>query len=750
MAQHRVPGGELHPGTAPAAGPAPPRVGSANHPNIAQIIEFGEAEGSYFIVMEYVPGQSLSALNKRLKKRFQQRMGVLEGTYMVMEMLQGLHAAHAQKDRQGRPANIIHRDVSPQNCLISYDGNTKLIDFGIAKAKDRIERTQIGTIKGKLRYLAPEMIDPGRFGDGGQFDHRVDVFAAGIVLFELVGGRQLFTGDNEFDVYQNITDSPAPDLGKEGLIDPALMRIIERSLAKKAVDRFATAEDFADELRAFLYRTDPSFKAQRISSLMDQCFPEEKQALANLEAEEASELSEVPQEITFAKKSEAGGTGSRTRASRKRPRKPGGSGAIRPAMGSGRSKAAPGELAPVEPGVATRMSDLGDELGVNPSAATQMVAPEHLDELQQGGNHELAHFEFDDQTVGLHDDQTQTGGPDADETRLAVGAFDENETPATSTQRIPRKPSSGTKWAWVIAAASILGLMMAVGGVVLTESVLDRPKTAQDGAAGEPDDAAPSEPESVPSDKGRLTINASPENARVAVGSSTPEEVPATVEGEPGTTINLLFTAPGFKSLSKKAEFPANGADRMLSFELEPERVELVVRVKNAPPKTEVRFDGDLYFDDIKILPGEKHLVTVTAPGYERYKKIFTASPAEDFVLTVELERDREIVKKERQVEDEKKRQRKKREAAAFKKREKEKKVKLEKEKEKRRKPAYIRVAIFGWANVKIDGKSVGQAPARFKVSPGRHKVEVSNPKGSKTFNINVGPGKEEKLKVSF
>jgi serine/threonine-protein kinase len=253
-----------------------------NHQNIAQILEFGEQEGDYFIVMEFVPGQSLSAVLKRLKDEGT-RLPTLEGCFVVVELLQGLHAAHIQRDATGKPAHIIHRDVSPQNTLVSFDGHVKVIDFGIARARDRLEATEVGTIKGKLRYLAPEMIDPGRFHPEGDFDHRVDVFAAGIVLWELVSGRTLFTGDDEMKVYDDITDGVAPDLHKEGLCDAALMKIIGKALERDLSRRYATAEDFADDLRAYVYRTDPAFTHKRIAATLDRLFPDEKAALLALE-----------------------------------------------------------------------------------------------------------------------------------------------------------------------------------------------------------------------------------------------------------------------------------------------------------------------------------------------------------------------------------------------------------------------------------------------------------------------------------
>ncbi len=253
-----------------------------NHPNIAQIFELGEQDGDYFIVMEFVPGQSLSAVVKRLREE-NGRLPVLDACFLVVELLQGLHAAHTQQDASGAAAHIIHRDVSPQNTLLSFDGHVKVIDFGIARARDRLEATEVGTIKGKLRYLAPEMIDPGRFTKEGDFDHRVDVFAAGIVLWELIAARPLFPGDEELKVYDDITDGKTPDLCKEGRCDPALMRIINMALERNLARRYASAEAFADELRAYVYRSDASFTHKRIAGLMDRLFPTEKAQMLALE-----------------------------------------------------------------------------------------------------------------------------------------------------------------------------------------------------------------------------------------------------------------------------------------------------------------------------------------------------------------------------------------------------------------------------------------------------------------------------------
>lgn len=253
-----------------------------NHPNVAQVLELAEQDGDYFIVMEFVPGVSLSTVSKRLRERAE-RLGLLETCFIVTETLQGLHAAHEQRDGSGNPAHIIHRDVSPQNVLLSFDGHVKVIDFGIARARHRLEMTEVGTIKGKLRYLAPEMIDPLRFMRSGDFDHRVDVFAAGIVLWELIANRTLYEGDDEMAVYDAITDQDAPRLAASNLCDRALSDIVARALARAPDERYPSAEAFADDLRAYLYRSDPAFTHRRVAAVLGKHFPTEKEELLAIE-----------------------------------------------------------------------------------------------------------------------------------------------------------------------------------------------------------------------------------------------------------------------------------------------------------------------------------------------------------------------------------------------------------------------------------------------------------------------------------
>ncbi|MGQ0508686.1 MAG: serine/threonine-protein kinase, partial [Myxococcaceae bacterium] len=155
-----------------------------SHGHIAQIFDFGEIDGEYFLAMELVHGQALSRVLRRARQRDVGTLPVPYALYICMELCKGLHYAHTRVDAKGQPLNIVHRDVSPQNVIVSYDGHVKIVDFGIAKARVATQtETQAGAVKGKYTYFAPEQ------ARGKPLDGQTDVFAAGIVLYEMVCGR---------------------------------------------------------------------------------------------------------------------------------------------------------------------------------------------------------------------------------------------------------------------------------------------------------------------------------------------------------------------------------------------------------------------------------------------------------------------------------------------------------------------------------------------------------------------------------
>jgi serine/threonine protein kinase len=245
------------------------------HPNIVQVHEFGEDEQGHFIVMEYVPGVHVGRLLTRAL-RDQQPLEPRIGGFIVHEVARALDHAHRARDTCGTPLDIVHRDISPQNVMISFAGDVKLMDFGIASAAIRARRTNDGTIRGKFPYMSPEQIE------SKQLDARSDVFALGVVLWEITLNHRLFAGETDYDVIRAVLDSPIP---RPRSIDPdypsALEDVVMSALERDRDRRLASAGELASGLKAFLKEqpTDRDDLAARLAVL----FPEDAADVAKLQ-----------------------------------------------------------------------------------------------------------------------------------------------------------------------------------------------------------------------------------------------------------------------------------------------------------------------------------------------------------------------------------------------------------------------------------------------------------------------------------
>lgn len=216
------------------------------HPNIVQVLDLGELDGQLFIAMEYVPGKDLLDMLARSARRGI-RIPVELTLYIVMELLKGLDFAHKALDATGEPMNIVHRDVSPSNILLSYDGQVKVGDFGIAKSQMQSSKTEVGTQKGKTGYMSPEQVT------GEPIDHRSDLFAAAVILFEMLTMTRLFKAKSDLDVMIKIRDGDIEaDLERAARVSPGLAQIIRRGLQVEPDDRFQTAAQFLDHLRDYV------------------------------------------------------------------------------------------------------------------------------------------------------------------------------------------------------------------------------------------------------------------------------------------------------------------------------------------------------------------------------------------------------------------------------------------------------------------------------------------------------------------
>ncbi|MBM4379036.1 MAG: serine/threonine protein kinase, partial [Deltaproteobacteria bacterium] len=241
-----------------------------SHGNIAQVFDFGEIGGEYFLAMEFVDGQPLSRVLKALRGRGIPWLPSTFAAYVALQVCRGLHYAHTRLDGEGKPLNIIHRDVSPQNVLLAFEGQVKLVDFGIAKARMAgRDETQTGAVKGKYLYFAPEQ------ARGKDLDARTDVYAAGVLLYEMACGRLPFEG-KMIEVLGKIVKG---DFKRPRELNPALTpafeRIILTAMAVERGDRYPSAQALAEALSGYLYANAPTFGPEQMVRLLGWLYAED-------------------------------------------------------------------------------------------------------------------------------------------------------------------------------------------------------------------------------------------------------------------------------------------------------------------------------------------------------------------------------------------------------------------------------------------------------------------------------------------
>jgi serine/threonine-protein kinase len=243
-----------------------------NHPNIVQVYDFGDEQNQPFITMELVDGKNLRQLLNRFKE-LGQAFPVELAAAVIEQAACGLHYAHTYKDKiTGTSLEIVHRDISPQNIIISYEGSVKIIDFGIAKATTNSEHTRAGVIKGKPSYLAPEQIS------GDALDGRTDLFALGAVFWELLCGRKLFAGENDLAVLKLIescTTSVRPPSQVNPNVPKEIDTIVMKLLSKQPEKRYQTGDELARALRRFLHAFAPEFAPSDLSTVTKELFHRE-------------------------------------------------------------------------------------------------------------------------------------------------------------------------------------------------------------------------------------------------------------------------------------------------------------------------------------------------------------------------------------------------------------------------------------------------------------------------------------------
>lgn len=244
------------------------------HPNIIHIYDLGKLERSYYIAMEYIDGKDLRTILRSLEDKGG-RMPLGLALFIGARLAAALDYAHRKRDLQGQAMALVHRDVSPQNVLISYDGDIKLCDFGIAKAASKASHTRAGALKGKLQYMSPEQ------AWGKDIDQRSDIFSLGLVFYEMLTGRKAFAGDSELSILEQVR---APQLTPPREMDPStppeVERVVLKALQTDREDRYQTAADMARELANILQSLRPAPGASELGSFLSDLVGRERQAPA--------------------------------------------------------------------------------------------------------------------------------------------------------------------------------------------------------------------------------------------------------------------------------------------------------------------------------------------------------------------------------------------------------------------------------------------------------------------------------------
>ncbi|AEI68171.1 serine/threonine protein kinase [Corallococcus macrosporus] len=459
-----------------------------NHANIVHINELGKHDDTYFIAMEYVAGRDVRTMLERYRRR-KEIMPTAQAVFIASKICDGLDYAHRKKDARGQDLHIIHRDVSPQNVLISYEGEVKVIDFGIAKAANRSQKTQAGILKGKFGYMSPEQVR------GMPIDRRSDIFAVGVLLYEMLTGEKLFVGESDFSTLEKVRNAEVP-LPSEfnPSIPQGLEKVVLKALTREPEDRYQWASDMAEDLMRFLLAGDAIYSSKHLSGYMKEAFAEDM--LREAEKMERYAGIERPDQI------EASGItvapGFNRQAARRAPPPP----VVVSGTPAGRASTSPAQ--PVQDYIPPPTAEELEEMGVGAGDKTQIV-----DSTQTFMSPETRVAEssvlVDDSITGRTENPIQDGG--------TAGAYKSSRAPAPDTSS--RKGKSGPKAQVIISNEE----GEAYAGATMIGPAPSAPPSRSRGSSPSLDEETGSRP--------------APSRARNAKRAPEPEEEPSDYEQPP-------------------------------------------------------------------------------------------------------------------------------------------------------------------------------------------------------------------------
>jgi serine/threonine protein kinase len=596
-----------------------------NHANIVHIHELGKYEETYYIAMEYVAGRDLRTILERYRRR-KEIMPTAQAVFVASKMSEGLDYAHRKKDARGQDLAIIHRDVSPQNILVSYEGEVKVIDFGIAKAANRAQKTQAGILKGKFGYMSPEQVR------GMPIDRRSDIFAVGVILYEMLTGEKLFVGESDFSTLEKVRNAEVPLPRQFNPNIPAgLEKVVLKALAREPEDRYQWASDLQEDLMKFLLAGDAIYSGKHLASYMKEAFAEDM--LREAEKMERYASIEKPDQLET-----SGANAVPTPPPSRAPRKPSmvtpvGPQPPAPATRSSDKLAPPPLVPPPTAEELAEMDGAGDKTQIVDSSIALSGGPSPVlfDDSSTGKNSNP----LDDSSTGRTENPIVDDASDTlDGSMQSPFANDDSTMAAPRTGQIPAvkgKGKSGAKPQVVIGEGEPESY---VGATVIGPAPTSRepkPVQADDDQEGPTDSVAkmaPSRPskmsrppkreeEDERSDARAKALEDEPsETGKVPAASKKPAAKPGKAAkpppSGPGKPINpKVFIIAGAAVLllgviGTVVAVAAGGSKGRVMFTVEPPTAKVVLRVDNGPVTPN---------SVIELEPG-KHRVVAAAEGF--------------------------------------------------------------------------------------------------------------------------------------
>jgi serine/threonine protein kinase len=634
-----------------------------SHANVVQVYELGKFENQYYIAMEYVSGKDLRQILDAFRKRGQ-TLPFPAAAFIAGKICEGLDYAHRKGDPSGRPLNVIHRDVSPQNILVSFEGAVKITDFGIAKAEDRASKTQAGVLKGKFGYMSPEQVR------GLTIDHRSDIFAVGILLYEMVTGKRLFIGESDFSTLEKVRNAEVvPPRQHNPKVSEALEHVMLKALARERDERYAWASDLHDDLQQFLIEDNTVYNAKRVAALLKQEFaedinkerarmeefvraqmpssyhaPEPTPATSHAATDNRSEKTMIFESAAEAK----GGRGGATEAKKGRPAADdeGATGAARvsavakkPAPGlaagkTGKAKAPPrqSKAGLVIVGLALLVSAavLGTVLFGLPSGGTGtiVVTSEPVTEVD---------IFLDEQPIGSRTPITRTDVPTGVHTlRARAKGYGEKmyrfELEGSAVIPVRLEVASG--------GAPVAGPPGPSGGAAPTSSAKTSPTPVPPAPAGAPTGAV--HPAGV-----AVEVLSDPPEAKVRVGGISQGVTPLVLNHpDPAQTLVFEVSKPDFKPVTETVTFKPGEARRTVKVKLSPAvgtavRSRLVVRstpdgatVWSGPNRL-----GVTPLEIPNLDPSQSYSLRLVKEGFREHETTVAMQGRSDVTVTADLDK---------------------------------------------------------------------------------------------------------------